>query len=357
MSRLLFIQPILTSYRRGLLVEFMRQYELKVAAGVQGYATQGFCMPDVGEIDLVRTHITKIFGGRFFYQHGLLRQIWEFRPSKVVMFGNPRYFSCWLVLLLCRALGIDCYLHGQGLYGYEKPSIVQRILYCGLVAMSSRYLCYAEISRKSLEKIGANHNKLAVVDNSMDIASVVRPDEKRGLESGIMFVGRLRVGCELDRLIAAVHQLREGGDKVFLHVVGAGELENYYLGAYSDRTWIKWYGAVYDEEQVASISRGCRVGCYPGDAGLSIVHFFALSLPPVVHSTITSHMGPEPSYVVDKENGFHFPKDQANGLFVVLSEIWRMPRSEIARVSEGSYAKYASLSVPSFGARFIDAIS
>jgi len=41
-----------------------------------------------------------------------------------------------------------------------------------------------------------------------------------------------------------------------------------------------WYRARFDDEAIAAISLRCRVGCYPGSAGLSVVHLFALSLPP-----------------------------------------------------------------------------
>src|SRR5680860_1857230 len=65
---------------------------------------------------------------------------------------------------------------------------------------------------------------------------------------------------------------------------------------------------VHDDSRIAKISRSCRTACYPGDAGLSVVHFFGLSLPPIVHDDITTQQGPEPSYVENDVNGFVYEK-------------------------------------------------
>jgi glycosyltransferase involved in cell wall biosynthesis len=201
---------------------------------------------------------------------------------------------------------------------------------------------------------GCKASNLSVADNSLTLSSTVSPDEKSYCEEGILYIGRLRENCQIDLLIEAVAILRGKGHKAVLHIIGGGSHLPIYKNRYANDDWIIWHGDVYTEAEIATISKNCRFGCYPGDAGLSVVHMFGLSLPPLIHSSIHEHMGPEPSYVASNINGFHFLK---NGKAAAIAEqaelIWNLDSHILRNIAVNSYQKYLSLNTPSLGIRFL----
>ena len=92
------------------------------------------------------------------------------------------------------------------------------------------------------------------------------------------------------------------------------------------------------------------MGCYPGHAGLSVVHYMGLSLVPVVHDRLDLHMGPEPSYVVDLENGRRFSYSDASlSLPRVLIELFQP--GAVTTLADRAFQTYSVLNTPSLGTR------
>lgn len=349
-GKLLYVQPVLTGYRLPVIDALRAAFELKIAADPADHRL-GHPEVDVPELDPTST--VKIFGGKLLFQHRLFTQIARFRPDAVLIFGNVRYLSLWSTLILCRVLRIRCWVHGQGLYRYPRVSLFRAFIYRCAVALSTGYICYTELSRKTLLRIKCPTKKLYVALNSLSLPFLVQPGEKSFSEEGILFVGRLRAGVELELLLDAVKQLRSEGLDIVVHVIGDGparvNLQKIYNGP-----GVKWYGAMHDSEAITAVSRRCRVGCYPGAAGLSVVHFFSLSLPPIVDSYMPRHMGPEPSYVEDGINGFTFSSSMQNDLAVVLRQVWSLDCEQMRRVSESAYRHYLDLNRPSLGHRLVE---
>lgn len=352
--RLLYVQPLLASYRNGVIRSLESRYDLVVAADVAGGSSQGFSPAKTSSARLVQAPVHHFLRGRLAWQKGLCRICLVERPDIVLSFANPRFLSFWLLLILSRLSGRRFYSHGQGLYAYPASGLARRILYRLMVALSTRYICYTELSRQSLLAIGCPVEKLAVADNSIDISACIEPQERSYAEDGLLFIGRLREGCRLEHLVEAVRFLLEEYPKTRLHVIGAGDFLFDYQQSFADCPWIVWHGSVHDHEQVAAISRQCRIGCYPGDAGLSVVHFFGLALPPLVHQVFAEHMGPEPSYVRDGVNGFLFAKTaDGSGLKAALKKIWDMDAGVLREVGESAFHTYKALNAPSLGDRFL----
>jgi len=275
----------------------------------------------------------------------------------VLIFADVRYLSLWLALVAGRVIGVPVLIHGQGLYRHKPAGLMRAACYRLAVALAKRYVCYTEASRSSLERIGCPRAKLVVANNSLTVSCTVEPSTKSGAEDGVLFIGRLREGSQLERLIDAVGKLRDEGLALTLHVVGGGEEDERLRRAYGDRDYVIWYGAVFDDSEIAAISRRCRVGCYPGAAGLSIVHMFALSLPPVVHDRLSQHMGPEPAYVEHGRTGFVFPSDGGtDALAGTLRQIWAMPPDAMRATATAAYAAYHDLNSPTLGHRLAEIV-
>lgn len=351
--RLAFIQPLLPTYRSHVLDALCDAYDVTLLAKFGVSVESGFRSGVGANVECVDAPTRDFVGGRLSYQTGVNLFLIRNRPDIVLTCANPRLVSYWLTLLLCRFLGIVCYSHGQGVYRYANPGLSKRIMYRCMVWLSTKYICYTELSRNSLAKLGCSLDKLKVADNSVLLGSTIPPSMKSGSESGVLFVGRLRKGCRLDLLIEAIQALKDQGREIVLHVVGGGELEGFYKENFSFCKWIVWHGAVHDDAQIAHLSRFCRIGCYPGDAGLSVVHMFGLSLPPVVHGSLSEHMGPEPSYIVDEVNGYFFDKRSDTSLYEILKKVWDSPCEKLSSVSKAAYENYVSLNTPPLGDRFV----
>ena len=100
------------------------------------------------------------------------------------------------------------------------------------------------------------------------------------------------------------------------------------------------------------------MGCYPGNAGLSVVHYFSLRLPPIIHDDICSHMGPEPSYVKDGINGILFSKNfKSSAITESLKRVWQMSQVEYEKVSTAAFSEYKRLNSPSMASKMINILT
>jgi len=101
------------------------------------------------------------------------------------------------------------------------------------------------------------------------------------------------------------------------------------------------------------LSKDCKVGVYPGDAGLSIVHYMSLSLVPIVHSDLTKHMGPEPSYIKDNENGLMFIRNDKDSLADIIKKVL-INKELTKKLSKNAFNTYLVLNSPTMAEKLIN---
>lgn len=349
------VQPLLAGYRREMLTTLGSRYRLALLGDRSEEGRKGFQAVDLGTgVRRIHAPIRALAGDRLFYQCNVLSQ--PYRPGDtIIAFGNPRFVSLWLLLLWGRLRGVRILVHGQGNYAHPQAGPLRRWMYRTLCRLAHRYVCYNGYVRSEMLRIGCDGRKLAVAENSLLVESTVDSSDRDYRVSGVLFVGRLRTGCSLETAVEAVSRLRSFDEDVRLHVVGGGEDEGRHRQRFSSLEWVIFHGPVYDQAKIADISRRCRVGCYPGAAGLSVVHYFALSLPVVVHSRVHLHMGPEPAYVRDGHNGFLFDPagDTAEALYRTLLRAWRLDAQALREIGAAARQTYRSLTMPTLGERFL----
>ncbi|MDD5460861.1 MAG: glycosyltransferase [Methylococcales bacterium] len=358
-TNLLIIQPYLTAYRLPVFTELAEDWDVTIVSSVpQGES--GYGTPDITGSG-IREHILvpeyQIFGGRLLWQSRLIRILWHTRPDKILCAANPRNLGFWCVMLLSRMIGVQFYSWGQGMYNKLIPPRWLRYTYRILIAFSTRYICYTPSVANSLPGL-LPASKLAVVNNSIVSLEPVLPEEKTGQETGILFIGRLREGNNLSLLIDVIEQFRSQGPEfdLTLHVIGSGEELPGLMNRFGSLSWIVWYGQIYDQGEINKISRLCSIGCYPGDAGLSVVHYMALSLIPIVHDRADRHMGPEPSYVVDGVNGYTFNySNPVSSLLEVFIDVFGSNNRK--NLMMNAWKTYMELTSPSLAKRMKIAMS
>ena len=302
-KKLLFVQPILASYRDPLFKGLSKILSggLGVCAG-KSTSEFGAVVPE--GYDFVEVNWSVLCGMHIM---PLRTMIDCYRSSqKIIHVADFKYLSLWIYLVCSLMLGKKIWLHGQG--GYKKTGLLHRCVYVLSVFMSSGYICYADYSRESLRKLLPRflHRKISVVSNTLYLEPVEVVSKAQS--SDIFYIGRLRSGCGLDILLEAA---RLSGVRV--RIVGDGDAsyinmlkEKYDCGVF--------YGGMFGREEQLDIAKCCMAGAYGGDAGLSVVHYMAFGLPVLVHESLVFHMGPEPTYVKNNVNGLNFKRGNPRSL-------------------------------------------
>ena len=349
-TKLLIVQPYLASYRVPIIKELARRWQVTLISS-NPHQTSGFGNFQFDDKDNVR-HILvsekKYLGGKVLYQPEVIMQLLFLKPEKIWIAANFHYISTIIAVFLARLVGAELFLHGHGFIHKEKNHYLTILFFKLAIFLSAGYICYTPSVRKSLANVGIPAQKLFIAENTLEIKSTLDPTKRFQNNMGILFLGRLRSDCDLELLVEVVEGLRRKTlEDINIQVIGGGDLENLYRSKYGNLSWVKFHGIIFDQEQIASIAQLCLLGCYPGDAGLSVVHYMALSLPPVIHSTMQKHYGPEPSYVQDGHNGFFFEKNNRISLENVLSEVL-FNQDLQKRVQIEAYNTYLQLSEPPF---------
>ena len=359
--RITIIEPAWTNYRFPVYRELAERCQVDwIFSPTKRETGFGRVSPsDSKTLQYIEATMWKPFGERFgHWQVGVIWYLLRERPDVVMLSADPRSLSFWMVLVVGRFLGIPIYPHGHGVYKKVRLAWHYRRMMNLLLRLSTGYIAYAPIVRDALVQHGFSVAKVRVAHNSIVNSCPVRPEEKTGAERGVLFLGRLRPRCGVETLLQVVKRLREeDGVGLDLHIIGGGEQESRLRSEYARELWVHWYGEVYDPAQIQLISRECFVGCYPGNAGLSVIHMMSLSLPVVAHNAMRLHQGPEPSFVRNGESGFLFEHDHPwEGIYRALRTLIMDP-AETKRMQIAAALCYQSLTEPSLTARLWSVLS
>jgi glycosyltransferase involved in cell wall biosynthesis len=354
MKRLGVIQPHLSNVSREMFLELAGYCPLDLVISPEPLA-MGFDVAPMSDGPTVRCFSGPTFmpvGKKLgWIQWSVLRYIVHERPRALFINANPRYLTFWIALLWAKALGIPAYAHGHGFYRRGRIGGPYKLMMRALLKLITSYICYAPLVRQAFLDSGFSAEKLTVAHNSLINRFPVLPGEKRGTESGVLFIGRLRRESRLDLLLRVVERIRrEDGLSLRLHVIGDGEEAKDLRAQARDYPWAVFHGGLYDAEQIRKVSLECFVGCYPGKAGLSVVHMMSLSLPVITHNDLRAH-GPEPSFIRDGVSGWLYDyKDPEQSLYQAVRSLASDPQ-KVADMRQNAFADYQSLASPSLAER------
>ena len=360
MKKVCFIQPLITNYTIPIFAELGKHTHLTIVYSPvdtrQGFESKANVVIPEAKLIEVPTWWPP-FGRNGMVQCGLIRILKDMQPDAVIIFANLRYLSFWSVLAWCKLQRIPVFPHGHGLYKKRSPGFLWKVIYRIVFWLSTVYISYTPSVAESLSCLGLPKKKIAVAENSIENLFAIPPEQKTGRENGILFIGRLREGCRLDLLLSVVAQIHvEHHSDIMLHIIGDGIDTEHFKSLASGMSWVKFHGSIYDPEKISEISRQCMAGCYPGNAGLSIVHLMSLSLPPITHDML-QHQGPEPSYIENGVNGVLFDYSTSDkGLVSALRSIVDHPE-QLRSLQYGAYSTYKQLTDPSLAVRFVNIIT
>lgn len=337
-----FFQPILTAYRKPFLSS------LAEIPGTQITLFSGVASSDYGVDSSARLNLGfnwKVDDRNLMRQASVASFKWckssVVENDVIVHFADFKYPSLYYCMFFSKFFNKRFFLHGQG--GYKRKGLIHKIVYNMSLFCSDGYVCYSNFSEECLKKITFKflHNKISVVNNSLYLPA----NKVASGGSDLLYIGRLRSGCGIDLLLEAAKLA-----SLNVRVIGGGD-DKYLQQLQQKFSNMIYFGSVYENEKQFAVAQGCFAGAYGGDAGLSVVHYMSYGLPVIVHSDLYKHMGPEPSFVVDGENGLTFTRGDVQSLASVLMKLKDDAKLQ-SKLSAGAIETFNRLNNPPMHEKF-----
>lgn len=309
-SKVFIVQPFLTSYRVPLFDDMADYFDNVTVMAAEASADFGV-ESKIYKFDLISIKWSKFL---FFYNYPFLKFFKAVRGyDYIIHFADFSYISLYFSIIKRFISPTKVYLHGQA--GYKNDSFVKRVAYFFLVLSTDGYISYNEYSASCLKNLLPKwlRSKVHFVDNVLYLDPVAGINMNPNNE--IAYIGRLRDDSNVEMLAKACKDL-----SLRLHVVGmaSSREKKHLLNIHDD---IIFHGALFEQDEIRKVLKNSIAGVYPGDAGLSVVHYMSLGLPVIVHSDLKSHKGPEPAYIVDGVNGLSFSRYSVEDLTAKITKI------------------------------------
>lgn len=347
---LLIIQPNLAKYRIPVWVGLCEFYNTHILCSKVS-SSDGFGNLNYEErqkFSSVNFTRTIYLGNRFFFQTKILKTIRFIKPDKILVCGATNDFGFWLLLIYSKIRGEKLFVHTQGPFNKNSKSFFYRFIYKVIVNFSYKVVLYTKFSFEKLQSFNLFSDKICYANNTLELPSLEINFEKKHYNPGslkLLFIGRIRSGSGLYSLLNFI----QNNNFFEINIIGEGVHYKELRKKFSNDN-VKWHGAIFSSSQIQKISNQCHFGVYPGNAGLSVVHYLSLNLPVIIHDNLSIHQGPEPSYIIDKFNGFKFKNsDDKSNLFEMLSNIYNnFPIADYHKMQSNVNKTFYDLSFPSY---------
>jgi glycosyltransferase involved in cell wall biosynthesis len=307
---LLFVQPVLYDYRAELVNGLSSFLEVVSLSNLR--TNQPSCK---------HINVTNPLSLKWLF---IFLKLY-FRKKKRLIVFLPAYtthFGIVSIAVTAFFLRVNLYVHGQALFKKTSISASDKLISWFWISIAKKYISYSELGLKGPFYL---NQKIVVMSNRFESLSslslqsltlIPAPKFDKFTPLRMIFIGRDRPGVNFSLLLEAISSLSSQGIYIHLDVIG--------FSSSSLDKHIVYHGPLYKQE-IARISQDASIGIYPGDAGLSILHYMALGLCPVVHSDMALHSGPEPNYIKDSVNGRLFKRGSLQSVVEVLMELYTSP--------------------------------
>lgn len=239
--------------------------------------------------------------GPIYWQNGAIRLLWS---DYTDLFTTATHYclSAWVILLLAPLFGKRVYLWSHGAYGDERG--FKKMLTIWKMKRASGSLLYGNYAKRVLTEWGVPAERLHVFYNSLSYDEDIEIRKKLNRTDfylnhfsnhcpNLFFIGRLTAVKKLDTIIQAMLILKDQGFQVNMTFVGDGpkreELEAMVVENKLEKN-VWFYGACYDEKQIAEIIYNADLCVSPGDVGLTAMHSMTFGAPVISHNNFCHQM-------------------------------------------------------------------
>lgn len=321
MARLLIVQPIVPSYRIDFFAKLSSALDQKLTV----FAGKGG-LPGMAEVkDFPWLHYVGSVRPILFgidWQSDVLG-IELHSDDVLIVCGAPRSISTILLLIRARVLGVRTIWWGH--YWSATTKAWRLELRKFLFHLADGLLFYTDLETTEF-RLGALRNSWKAISG---LNNGIRNEEASSLrieytphlrKRSIFFIGRITEKAQLDILFRALGQ--DTLKSVFIDIIGSGPEKEQLQRLASDlgiSSRVRWHGAITDELAISRIANQCKLFCYPGEVGLSLIHAMNYGLPAVLHDDRYKQM-PEYSAFLESKAGWCFARNNTSSLADVLTE-------------------------------------
>lgn len=354
-QRVFFIQPLIRKYRVPFFNGLASSGKLKVVVYSQKVLNEDIKI----DFEIRSMKEYSFFKRNFFWQ--IIPCYMEIKKGDIIVFqGNMRILSNIMYMLISKMRGIKVVWWGHGwtaagnkIAFYFRRAIMKRL--------PELILLYTEKEKNEFVANGFCSQKVFGINNTIDTSEIdtllgywnnewlteFKKENQLLNRKVILFCSRLTEKTELEKLFYSLTELVKEDKTMKAVIVGDGPMLGNYKKMVHELSLhenVIFKGALFKESDLAPWFLSSDLFVYPGSIGLSLLHAFAYGLPVLTHDKETYQM-PEYSYLVEKETGFTFKKNNINDLTVKIKEVLSSNNEEIRKncynVVRGKYSMEA----------------
>jgi glycosyltransferase involved in cell wall biosynthesis len=346
MIRVAVVTNIIPNYRKSVydLLFANKSIELTVycQSVIPGMNLVTFCPPSVARVRILKSWTASHEG--ISWQHLPVKELWR-NYDVLVFYGNPRILSNVLWATLFRFLGKPIIIWGQA-HSYHASHLTESIRIAWWRWF--RYLfVYTDREAELLRSRGFHHQTVIGMNNGLDqplidsLSSQWPPQrltswrQAQGIASNtviLLSIGRLDPKCRFDLMVASLEYLAPKHSQLMWVVIGDGvEAKSLKtrVAALGLEPYVRWLGAIYQEELLSPWFLSAKILIHPGAIGLSLLHAFGYGLPVITHSNPKAH-GPEFVAMQDGVTGSCFDAGDSKALTFAIENLLRNPQKTLA---------------------------
>ncbi len=272
----------------------------------------------------------------FLWQSGMIKLALSKEFDTIIYLGQMYFLSTWVSICLARLTGKRVLMWTHGFISEEKnlKGFIRTCFY----KLAHGLLLYGKRAKNILIKKGFDSNKLYIVYNSLDydLQEKLRKTNKKGYCKKLrktffkhsklpilLFIGRLTPQKKLKLLVEAAGLLHERSLRVNILFIGDGpesKVLQDFVDAKNLRDYVTFYGACYEEKDLAPLIMMADICVSPGEVGLTAIHSLTYGTPVITHNEASRQM-PEYESIIPFETGAFFNYGSAESLADVI-EHW-----------------------------------
>lgn len=330
--RIAIVYPFFAHYRAALLRELSAhgRHDYHFVADTHD-RRHGIATLDLSGDRRFRVAPVRYLSGSLMWQHGLLRLATLEDFDAYIFLGNAEWPATWLAAAAARLRGRKVYFWTHGWTAEDRG--LRRIARLLFYRLAHGLLLYGQHACAIGARLGYPQPRMHVIYNSLDfdeqtqlladIDEASRRATRRQLFADphapvVLAAARLTAVKRFDLLIEAAAELARGGHPVNCVLIGDGP-ERGRLEALASRLGVAahFFGACYDERQLARLFATANVTVSPGNVGLTCMHSLGYGVPVITHDD-PGNQGPEWEAIVPGQTGDFFRRDCARSLAAAI---------------------------------------
>lgn len=248
------------------------------------------------------------------------------RGDVIIVDGNPRILSNFYILAKSFFLGAKTVWWG---HYWSSTSKNYRAAFRYLVMLLYDYILFYTEKEKikyANNFFKKNNENVYYLNNGMNYSAINSKAFKYNpvnRKYDILFLGRCTEKSDIDLLLQALQINKIYGFK--LAVLGySDDVEKKLIlnkiNKMNLSSFVDLYPLSINEEDISKVANQCKIFCYPGSVGLSLIHSYCYGLPSVIHSNRQLQM-PESDAFINEFTGLYFEYGNVKSLAKILANI------------------------------------